>query len=70
MSTSDLIGKVGSSIRNKREKAVYPGEFSYEFYDTLAKVFIDEDNMILYIWANVLKVKFFFFTFFSYHNFI
>jgi hypothetical protein len=55
-----MIGKLGSTTKNMRGTAVYAGEYPYEFYDTLAKIFVDEDDIILHIWANVLKVRFIF----------
>jgi hypothetical protein len=55
---TELIGKVGSTNRSKRGSAVYPGEYPYQFYQTIAKIFVDEDDIVLHIWANVLKVSF------------
>jgi len=55
--TNELIGKTMGSNKKKRGKGVYPGEFPLEFYNTLAKIFVDKDDIVLYIWANVLKVR-------------
>ena len=54
---NELIGKTMGSNKKKRGKGVYPGEFPLEFYNTLAKIFVDKDDIVLYIWANVLKVR-------------